>query len=82
MNRDEVSETVIGLIKNALVTDNDIELSDRLKEDLDMDSIGFVELGSGLEDKYLIDIPDETLENLDTVKQVVDIVFTSPSYED
>lgn len=80
MERSEVSSTVMELINNTLTEKATINLEHRLKEDLGLDSIGFVELGSGLEDKYMIDISDDALEELSTVAQVVDMVMTSPVY--
>lgn len=80
MNRNEVTVAVFDLISKSLMRNNDIQLEDRLKEDLNMDSIGFVELGTGLEDNFNIDIPDDTLEQLVTVNQVVDVVMNSPTY--
>jgi acyl carrier protein len=80
MERDEVYQTVVDIINKSLLSARKINPSDRLVEDLGLDSIGFVELGTGLEEKYMIDISDEVLESLKTVEMVVDAVITSPSY--
>lgn len=80
MERDEVYQTVVDIINKSLLSARKINPSDRLVEDLGLDSIGFVELGTGLEEKYMIDISDEVLESLQTVEMVVDAVITSPSY--
>lgn len=80
MDRNEVSNTVIKLINSSVMKKTTIGLEHRLKEDLGMDSIAFVELGTGLEEKYRIDISDEELEKLTTVGQVVDAVLNSPTY--
>ena len=80
MERDEVYQTVVDIINKSLLSARKINPSDRLVEDLGLDSIGFVELGTDLEEKYMIDISDEVLESLKTVEMVVDAVITSPSY--
>ena len=77
MDRNEVSSTVMELINKTLMKKATIQLDHRLKEDLGVDSIGFVEIGTGLEEIYEIDISDEELEELQTVDQVVDVVLRS-----
>ena len=79
MNKDEVTETVKALINSSLIEPVLIKMEHNLKE-LGLDSIGFVELGTGLEQKFRIDIADEDLERCETVQQVVDAVMTSPTY--
>lgn len=44
------------------------------KEDLGADSLDLFELVMSLEDKFGIEIPSEDLEQLETVKDVVDYV--------
>ena len=80
MNKEDVAKTVIDLINGTLMEPIEIKLESRLVEDLDLDSIGFVELGTGLEDKYMIDIPDDELQKLKTVEEVVNTVLTCPTY--
>ncbi len=80
MNKEDVAKTVIKLINSTLMDPVEIKLESRLIEDLDLDSIGFVELGTGLEDKYMIDIPDDELQKLKTVEEVVNTVLTCPTY--
>ena len=81
MNRNEVAVAVIDLINKIMVTKTDIQLEDRLKEDLNLDSMAFVELGIFLEENYNVDIPDESVEQLGTVSQVVDVVINGPKYQ-
>ena len=81
MQRQEITDVVFDIINKSLMTKKDIRPEHRLKEDLDMDSIGFVELGTRLEDQFNIDISDEDLEHLVTVSQVIDVVMDSPRYE-
>jgi acyl carrier protein len=80
MNKNDVTKTVMELINNSLVDKIIIKPADLLKEDLGMDSIGFIELGTGLEEKYRIDISDDELESLVSVEQVINTVLTKPAY--
>lgn len=80
MEIQEVTNTVMDLINKSLLSERSINMTDRLVEDLGLDSIGFVELGTGLEEKYLIDISDEELEGLQTVECVVNTVLKAPTY--
>ncbi len=80
MDRNEVFNTVVSIINKSLPNPVSITMEDRLREDICLDSIGFVELGTGLEDKYQIDIDDDVLEGFRTVEEVVDAVIESPTY--
>lgn len=46
------------------------------EEDLDVDSLGVVELLMALEDEFGVKIPDEEAESIMTVGQAVDLVHT------
>ncbi len=80
MDRSEIYQTVSEILSKSLLTTKKINENDRLVDDLGLDSIGFVELGTGLEEKYMIDISDEVLESLLTVEMVIDAVLAAPSY--
>ena len=45
-----------------------------LLRDLDLDSLDTVELTLGIEEKFGIEIPDEELENVTTVDDVVQLI--------
>ena len=44
------------------------------EEDLEVDSLGVVELLMALEDEFGVKIPDEDAENIHTVGQAIDLV--------
>ena len=44
------------------------------EEDLDVDSLGVVELLMALEDNFGIEIPDEEAEQIGTVGQAIDLI--------
>jgi acyl carrier protein len=52
---------------------NDIKNTDKLT-DLNIDSLGIVEVIMNLETEYDLDIPDEDIEKLRTVKEVIELI--------
>jgi acyl carrier protein len=45
-----------------------------LQKDLGMDSLDTVEMTVGLEDRFDIEIPDEELEDVQTVNDAIDLI--------
>lgn len=71
MNFEKVKEVMI----NTLNCDEEkITPEATLAEDLNIDSLDAVELVMALEEEYSIKIPDTELENLKTVKDIVDCI--------
>jgi len=52
-----------------------INMGARFEEDLEVDSLGVVELLMALEDTFGVSIPDEEAESIGTVGQAVDVVM-------
>ncbi len=52
----------------------EIKMESTFEKDLDADSLDIVEMLMLLEEKYDIEIPEETAEGMKTVKDVVDYV--------
>lgn len=75
MDRGEVSERLTGVLVSELGLDAE-KITDEahFEEDLDMDSLGVVELLMALEDEFEVRIPDEEAESIVTVGQAVDMV--------
>ena len=68
---DEVKEIIV----NELRCDaDDVTLETNLKEDLDADSLDVVELSLALEEHFEIEIPDEDMVDIATVKDIVDYI--------
>lgn len=66
-------------VKNALVESlnidgDDIKLENLLNEDLGVDSLDAVELSLDLETEFDVEISDEELASLKTVKDIVDLI--------
>ncbi len=75
MERDAVSERLNGVLVSELGLDESkINDGAHFEEDLDVDSLGVVELLMALEDEFGIKIPDEDAESIMTVGQAIDLV--------
>jgi acyl carrier protein len=75
MERTEIESKLTDLLVDELGIDRDsITLNARFEEDLDVDSLGVVELLMALEDNFGVKIPDEEAEQIATVGEAVDLV--------
>lgn len=75
MERAEIEAKMKELLVEELGLDGDnITSASRFEEDLEVDSLGVVELLMALEDNFGVQIPDEEAEQLATVGQAVDLV--------
>jgi acyl carrier protein len=68
---DEVKEI---LVEQLGVDENDIELSSSLTDDLGADSIDAIDIVMSIEDQYSIEVPDETIETMKTVEDIVSFI--------
>ncbi len=77
MDRNEVSNRLNDVLVSELGLDAEkIKDDAHFEEDLDVDSLGVVELLMALEDEFDIKIPDEEAESIMTVGQAIDLVNT------
>jgi len=77
MERDAIVQRMSGVLVSELGLDESkISEEARFEEDLDVDSLGVVELLMALEDEFEVKIPDEDAESIMTVGQAVDLVHT------
>jgi acyl carrier protein len=75
MERAEIESKLKELLVDELGLDADkITMEATFEEDLEVDSLGVVELLMALEDNFGVTIPDEEAESIGTVGQAVDIV--------
>jgi acyl carrier protein len=75
MERAEIEAKFTRLLVSELGLDEaKINPDARFEEDLEVDSLGVVELLMALEDEFDVTIPDEEAENLATVRQAVELV--------
>lgn len=75
MNREQVSERLVGVLVSELGLDA-AKINDEahFEEDLDVDSLGVVELLMALEDEFDVKIPDDEAESIMTVGQAIELV--------
>ena len=69
-------EEIKEVLLEQLGIETDIKLESKLKEELGIDSLLAVELSILLENKYDIDIKEEELAKLVTIKDVIDLLET------
>lgn len=75
MDRGEISAKMKDLLVSELGLDASKIADDaNFEEDLEVDSLGVVELLMALEDEFGVKIPDEEAESIHTVGQAVDLV--------
>lgn len=75
MDRTVISDRLTGVLVSELGLDAEkINDGAHFEEDLDVDSLGVVELLMALEDEFGVKIPDEEAESIMTVGQAVDLV--------
>ncbi len=71
----DIFEKVQDVIVDTLSCDKaDVTMEASLVEDLGADSLDAVELNMALEDAFGAEIPDEELEKLKTVKDIVEYI--------
>ena len=75
MERSEIQAKLIDLLVKELGLDKDkIRLEASFEKDLEVDSLGVVELLMALEDGFGVSIPDEEAERIVTVGDAVGLI--------
>ena len=54
-----------------MIEESEITISSNIKDDLGADSLSLVDVVSAIEDEFDLEIPDEALESVRTVEDVV-----------
>ena len=77
MDKSEIQSKMTELLVEELGLDEDkITMESRFEEDLEVDSLGVVELLMALEDNFDVKIPDEEAEKIGNVGEAVDLVIS------
>ena len=77
METNEVFEKVKNLFVEELGIDEDkVTMEAKLEEDLEIDSLGIVEVVMAFEDEFSIEIDDEELTDVGTVGQAVNLLHS------
>lgn len=75
MQTSSIQLKVIQVITEQLsLREDDVELDSRFVEDLGADSLDIVELVMEIEDEFDMEIPDEEIEKMNTVQDVISYV--------
>jgi acyl carrier protein len=75
MDRAEIESRLTTLLVSELGLDEaKIKPDAKFETDLEVDSLGVVELLMAIEDEFSVTIPDEEAEGIGTVGQAVDVV--------
>lgn len=67
-------EKVKEILVEELGLDEEVNLTDNLKDDLDADSLDLAEVVINLEEAFDIEIPEEDYPKFVTVKDIVDFI--------
>tara|TARA_B100000945_G_C20173809_1_gene499045 strand:- start:17 stop:256 length:240 start_codon:yes stop_codon:yes gene_type:complete len=77
MEKNEVFEKVKGLFVEDLgIDESKVTMDAKLEEDLEIDSLGIVEVVMAFEDEFGIEIDDEELADVSTVSQAVNLLHS------
>ena len=77
MEANEVFEKVKGLFVEDLgIDESKVTMDAKLEEDLEIDSLGIVEVVMAFEDEFDIEIDDEELADVSTVGQAVNLLYS------
>ena len=77
METNEVFEKVKGLFVEDLgIEESKVTMDAKLEEDLEIDSLGIVEVVMAFEDEFEIEIDDEELSDVSTVGQAVSLLHS------
>ena len=75
METNEVFDKVKGLFVEDLgIDESKVTMDAKLEEDLEIDSLGIVEVVMAFEDEFGIEIDDEELADVSTVGQAVNLL--------
>ncbi|MBO4441937.1 acyl carrier protein [bacterium] len=76
MNRDEIQIKVMQLVKEKLCAKKNVVLTEStlLQDDLNADSLDVADLINEFEETFEISIPDDVMDNIKTIKDIVDFV--------
>jgi len=75
MDRSQIESKLVDLLVDELGLErDDITMEASFEEDLDVDSLGVVELLMALEDNFDVKIPDEEAEKITTVGEAAELV--------
>jgi acyl carrier protein len=73
---DDLEEKIINMVKQQVaVKDDSINLDSKFR-DINADSLDIVEIALSVEEEFNIEIPEERAEEIESIRNVVEIVRT------
>lgn len=77
MTKEAIFERIVIIIKEQLhKPELDIKSSTTLQDDLGVDSISLMEFIISLEDEFGLDIPDEDVEDMITMEEIMEYLYS------
>lgn len=81
--KDKIFEDILNMLVQELdISPTDITMDMDIRDDLDFDSLQLYEFVIDLEEAYDVRLPDELLDNVKTVRNMVDLVYDRLSTSD
>lgn len=78
MSEEEIFEKVTTILKDQLSIDNkEVKPESQLIDDLGADSLDLVEISMALEEEFSIEVPDDQVESIHTVEDVVKFIHNN-----
>ena len=78
MSEEEIFEKVTTILKDQLSIDNkEVKLESQLIDDLGADSLDLVEISMALEEEFSIEVPDDQVESIHTVEDVIKFIHNN-----
>lgn len=74
LSSQEVTERVLSIVSEVLSLDQPASLDLDLREDLNADSLDLLTLFMTLEDEFGGSIPEDEVENISTVRNIIDYI--------
>lgn len=75
MSEQEILDGIAEIVNEvAGIPTTEVQLDKSFVDDLDVDSLSMVEIAVAAQDKFGVEIPDEEMQNLRTVKDVINYI--------
>lgn len=79
MSPDEVTERIMGVVKNFDQVDpSKVTPETKFSDDLGLDSLDIVEVVMAIEDEFAIEIPDTEADAITSISEAVDYISKHP----
>lgn len=73
-SKEEIFTAIKEQLSGRGIDEQQIKPEAKLQDDLGLDSLDAVEMASDLEERFGIEIPDDELENVETIGDTIDLI--------